>query len=316
MKVHPVVADVLARRVPVVALETTVFSTLGLPAPSNREALDRCLAAVVDGGAVPALTCVIDGEALVGVDEARHQVLTGPARKIAERDLPVAVATRVPYGATTVSASLTLAEAAGIEVFATGGIGGVHRGAELTGDVSADLDTLARRRVVCVCAGAKSFLDLARTLEYLDTASVPVLGWRTEELPAFYTAHSGLAVGHRVDSAEEVAAIARSRWALDGGGLLLAVPIPAAAALGADELDRALDGALAEADRSGIRGADVTPFLLEHLAAADRRAQRAGQPRPRRAERRGRLRGRDGAHGEPPVGPGSPALRVVRRRLS
>ena len=178
-RLAPAVAEALEAAGPVVALETTIFSELGLPAPSNREALDRVIAAVTGGGAVPALTAVLDGELRVGIDEAAHDRLCGPARKVAARDLAVALAGGWDYGATTVSASVTLAAAAGIEVFATGGIGGVHRGWATTGDISADLPALARHPVVTVTAGAKVFLDLAATVEYLETASVPVVGWRT-----------------------------------------------------------------------------------------------------------------------------------------
>lgn len=252
---------------PVVALESTIFSHLGLPSPANAEALSRCLAAVRAGGAVPAVTAVLDGVARVGVDVADHERILGPARKAAERDVPVAVAQRWSLGATTVSASVALADAAGISVFATGGIGGVHRGAEITGDVSADLDAIARHPVVTVCAGAKAFLDLGRTLEYLETAGVPVLGWRHDHFPAFYTRSSGLPVPHRVETAAEVAAVlaARTRPAT---GVLVAAPIPEADALDESELDVVLTGALAEVDAAGITGAAVTPFVLGRIAEA------------------------------------------------
>ena len=186
------VAAAVADGRPIVAMESTIFSHLGLPSPANAEALTRCLAAVRAGGAVPAVTAVVDGVARVGIDESEHERILGPARKAAERDVPVAIAQRWPLGATTVSASVALAHAAGVSVFATGGIGGVHRGSEITGDISADLDAIARHPVVTVCAGAKAFLDLPRTLEYLETAGVPVLGWRHDDFPAFYTRSSGL----------------------------------------------------------------------------------------------------------------------------
>jgi pseudouridine-5'-phosphate glycosidase len=252
----------------VVALETTIFSTLGLPRPHNREALARCVAAVRHAGAVPALTAVIDGEAWVGLEpDAVDRVLDTEARKMAERDLAVAIAQRWPVGATTVSASMALADAAGVSVFATGGIGGVHRGAELTGDISADLDALANHPVITVCAGAKAFLDLARTLEYLETIGVPVLGWRHDDFPAFYTRSSGLAVPHRVESAAEVAAILRQR-ARPSTGVLVTVPIPVEAELDPAAIDEAITGALAEAAAAGVRGAPLTPFVLGRLAAA------------------------------------------------
>lgn len=252
---------------PVVALESTIFSHLGLPSPANAEALDRCIAAVRAGGAVPALTAVIDGVAVVGVDEGEHVRILGPARKAAERDLPVAVAQHWPVGATTVSASVALAHLAGVQVFATGGIGGVHRGAELTGDVSADLDAIATHPVVTVCAGAKAFLDLARTLEHLETAGVPVLGYRTDAFPAFYTRSSGLPVPHRVESAQEVAAVFINR-VRPHGGVLVAVPIPVEAELDPVALDAALRAALRDVDAAGITGGGVTPFVLGRIAEA------------------------------------------------
>jgi pseudouridine-5'-phosphate glycosidase len=258
------VAAALAAGRPVVALESTIFSNLGLPAPANAEALDRCLDAIHAGGSTPAVTAVLDGVARVGLDPAEHDRILGTARKAAERDLPVAVAQAWPFGATTVSASLALAAAAGISVFATGGIGGVHRGADVTGDVSADLDALAHHPVVTVCAGAKAFLDLARTLEYLETAGVPVLGWRHADFPAFYSRSSGLPVPHRVESAAEVAAVLAHRTR--PGGVLVAAPIPAAAAL--DGLDSVLASALADCEAGGITGAAVTPFVLGRIAEA------------------------------------------------
>jgi pseudouridine-5'-phosphate glycosidase len=252
---------------PVVALESTIFSHLGLPSPANAEALDRCLAAVRRGGAVPAVTAVLDGTARVGLDESEHDRILGPARKAAERDVAVAVAQRWEVGATTVSASLALAAAAGVTVFATGGIGGVHRGAELTGDVSADLDAIAHHPVVTVCAGAKAFLDLARTLEHLETAGVPVLGWRHDWFPAFYLRSSGLRVPHRVESAAEVAAVLAARSRPDVG-VLLTVPIPTADELDRAELDGVLAQALADAQSAGVTGAAVTPFVLGRVGAA------------------------------------------------
>lgn len=254
----------------VVALESTIFSSLGLPSPSNAEALERCLAAVRAGGAVPALTAVVDGVARVGLEPDEHaRILTGDVRKAAARDLPVAIPQCWPLGATTVSASLTLAAAVGIDVFATGGIGGVHRGAESTGDVSADLPAIASLPVVTVCAGAKAFLDLGRTLEWLETESVPVLGWRTDDLPAFYSRTSGLRVPHRVDAAGDVAAVVRARRALgQHGGVLVTAPIPANDEIPWDEIAAALDGALRDADAAGVVGAAVTPFVLERIGAA------------------------------------------------
>jgi pseudouridylate synthase len=252
---------------PVVALESTIFSHLGLPSPYNREALDRCLAAVRSGGAIPAVTAVLDGVVRLGLSDDEHERILGPARKAAERDVAVAIGQRWDVGATTVSASVAIAAAAGVRVFATGGIGGVHRGAEVTGDISADLDAIASHPVITVSAGAKAFLDLPRTLEFLETAGVPVLGWQHDWFPAFYTRSSGLPVPYRVADAEEVARIfvARSR---SQSGMLLTVPVPERDELDADQLDAVLADALADSERSGIVGAAVTPFVLGRIAAA------------------------------------------------
>jgi pseudouridine-5'-phosphate glycosidase len=250
----------------VVAMESTIFSHLGLPDPANLEALARCTAAVRAAGAVPAVTAVLDGVGRVGLEAGEHERICGPARKAAERDVPVAIAQRWPYGATTVSASLALAHAAGIAVFATGGIGGVHRGAEVTGDVSADLGAIAAHPLVTVCAGAKAFLDLPRTLEELERIGVPVLGWRHDWFPAFYTRSSGLPVPHRVESAEEVAAVLAHRARPDGG-VLLTVPIPAVAELDPTTMEATLAAALADAVGAGIAGPAVTPFVLARIAA-------------------------------------------------
>jgi len=265
--VSPEVAAALAEGRPVVALESTIFSHLGLPSPANGEALERCTGAIRAAGAVPAVTAVLDGVARVGVAADEHPRILGPARKAAERDVPVALAQRWELGATTVSASLALAAAAGIAVFATGGIGGVHRGADITGDVSADLDAIAHHPLVTVCAGAKAFLDLPRTLELLETIGVPVLGWRHDWFPAFYTRSSGLRVPHRVETASEVAAVLATRSRPDGG-VLLTVPIPVADELDPAALDAVLAGALAEVDAAGISGAAVTPFVLGRIAEA------------------------------------------------
>jgi pseudouridine-5'-phosphate glycosidase len=254
----------------VVALESTIFSRLGLPSPANAEALERCVRAVRDGSAVPALTVVLDGVAHVGVDASAHErILDGDVRKVAARDIAVATARRWPVGATTVSASLTLAAAAGIAVFATGGIGGVHRGAASTGDVSADLPAIASLPVVTVCAGAKAFLDLARTLEWLETQSVPVLGWRADDLPAFYSRTSGLRVPHRVEEADDVAAVVTARRSLgQQGGVLVTAPIPEADEIPWTEISAVLDAALREADDAGVTGAAITPFVLGRIGAA------------------------------------------------
>lgn len=264
--VSPEVASALAERRPVVALESTIFSNLGLPSPANREALQRCIAAIRANGAVPAVTAVLDGVARVGLDDHEHERILGAARKVAERDLPVAIGERWAFGATTVSASLILAAAAGIRVFATGGIGGVHRGAELHGDVSADLPALARHAVVTVSAGAKSFLDLPRTLEMLETLSVPVVGYQCDEFPAFTVVSSGLRLAHRIDDLGVLARVAQTRLQL-GGGMLVCTPVPAAEAIDASIMNHAITRALDAAKTRGVTGPAVTPIVLAEIAA-------------------------------------------------
>ena len=263
------VTDALSSGRAVVALESTIFSNLGLPSPHNSLAYEQCTAAVRDSGAVPALTTILDGRARVGILDGELDRVLSCSAKVASRDLPVALAQHWAEGVTTVSASLALSAVAGIRVFATGGIGGVHRGSEVTGDVSADLEALGRYPVACVSAGAKAFLDLARTLEYLETLGVPVVGFETDDFPAFYTRSSHLPVAHRCDSAREAAAIVNSFESVGhSGGVLFAVPIPAGAELDADRLGAALDTALAEVDRSGLSGPAVTPFVLGRILDA------------------------------------------------
>jgi pseudouridine-5'-phosphate glycosidase len=262
--VHEAVRAALADGQPVVAMESTIYSTLGLPVPHNAEALQRCKAAVRAGGAVPAVTAVVDGRWRIGLTDAEEERVLQGTRKVAERDLAVAAAQQWDVGVTTVSASVALAARAGISVFATGGIGGVHRGVEVSGDISADLDALAHHPVVTVCAGAKSFLDLPRTLEFLETAGVPVLGWRHPDFPAFYVRSSGLPVPHVVDTADEVARVLRAR-SRPQTGVLLTVPIPAADELDPERHDAALTAALEAAAAAGITGAAVTPYVLERV---------------------------------------------------
>jgi pseudouridine-5'-phosphate glycosidase len=265
------VARALAEREPVVALESTVFSRLGLPDPAGREARRRVYEAVVAGGAVPALTVVLDGVARVGVGEPELEQVHAADRKVGERDLGVAAAQGWPAAATTVSASVALAATAGIDVFATGGIGGVHRDWAETGDESADLGALARHPVVTVCAGAKSFLDLPRTLERLETLGVPVVGLGTErgEFPAFWSRRSGLRVPHEAATPAEAAAVVVAARDLGyGGGVLVVTPVPAPDEVPFEELQPVIDAALAEATRAGINGGAVTPFVVERIAAA------------------------------------------------
>jgi pseudouridylate synthase len=269
VRVSPAVAEAIQAGRPVVALESTVFSQLGLPAPSGEEALHRCLAAVRAGGAEPAVTAVLDGVARVGLEEHEHERILGCDRKVAERDLPVAVGAGWACGVTTVSASLRLAAHAGIAVFATGGIGGVHRDVERSGDVSADLGAIAAHPVVTVSAGAKVFLDLPRTLEHLETIGVPVLSLAFDEFPAFTTRSSGLPAPRRVETVAEAASITTASRALGySGGLLLAVPVPEADEVPRDVLDRAIAAAHAAAQAAGVSGPGVTPYVLGQIAQA------------------------------------------------
>lgn len=251
----------------VVGLESTIFSNLGLPSPTNEEALDRSITAIRESGSVPAVTAVIDGVPRMGLTEAEHPRILGEARKTSERELGLAVGQKWSVGATTVSASVALCAAAGVSVFSTGGIGGVHRGSEITGDVSADLGAIANHPVLTVCAGAKSFLDLAKTLELLETLGAPVVGYQTNDFPMFYSPASGLHIGSRVESPAEMARVFAARVALGGGGTVLAVPIPLADAIPSDELKAATEAALAAADDANLYGPQITPFVLAHLAA-------------------------------------------------
>jgi pseudouridylate synthase len=265
------IEEAMAGRRPVVALESTVFSRLGLPAPAGSQARRRAYDAIEARGAVPALTVVLDGVARVGIDDDELERVLGAERKVGERDLPVAVAQSWPAAATTVSASLAMAAAAGIAVFATGGIGGVHRDFSASGDESADLLALARHRAVTVCAGAKSFLDIPRTLERLESLGVPVVGLDADhgEFPAFWSRRSGLPLPHHVGTAGEAAAVVRAARSLGwSGGVLVVTPVPEADEVPLDELSPIIDTAVAEASRAGITGGAVTPFVLDRIASA------------------------------------------------
>jgi len=264
LRISTEVQDALSEDRPVVGLESTIYSHLGLPSPANLEALERSTQAIRDQGAVPAITAVLDGVACVGLEPSEHERILGPARKAAERDISVAVAQRWPVGATTVSASLALCAAAGIRVFATGGIGGVHLGSEETGDISSDLGSIATHPVLTVCAGAKAFLDIPKTVEYLETQSVPVLAYQTDDFPMFYARTSGVKAPTRVDSPEEVAAILAQRIEWGQGGVLLGVPVPDADAIPAEDIRGAIETALARA--GDVHGAAVTPFVLAQIA--------------------------------------------------
>ena len=268
VKTSEEVQDALDTGTAVVALESTIFSNLGLPSPSNEEALNRCIRAVREEGAVPALTAVLDGELCAGVSPDTHERILGSTTKVAARDLSTSVAKKLSVGATTVSASLAIASALGIEVFATGGTGGVHRGADITGDISADLLAISNYPVLVVSAGAKSFLDLPKTLEYLETLSVPVLGWKTDFFPAFYLRSSGLRVSSRLDDVTEVAIVHRTRTNLRHGGTLLGVPIPTGAEIDPSLVAEALEIALDEVEKLCLKGPEITPVVLASIAKA------------------------------------------------
>lgn len=272
------VATALSRGAPVVALESTVI-THGLPWPANLETAQAMERVVREAGATPATVALLGGEIRVGLGDNELERLArqgGAARKVSRRDLGLAVA-RGEDGGTTVAATMWAAHRAGIAVFATGGIGGVHRRHPF--DVSADLPELARTPVLVVCAGAKAILDLPLTLEWLETHGVPVLGWQTDEFPAFYSRDSGLPVDGRVADAAEVAAFWRAQRRLGLGGALLTVPVPQAFAEPSAEVERAIAEALDAADAAGVRGRAVTPFLLERVSTltegASQRANRA-----------------------------------------
>ena len=266
VEIHPVVLEALKEGRPVVALESTIIAH-GMPYPQNLETAKRIEDIVRKKGCVPATVAVYNGKIQVGLDdELLEKLATEPAQKISRRDLPVALASG-ELGATTVSATLIGAHKAGIRVFVTGGIGGVHRGAEKTFDISSDLEELAMSDVAVVSAGVKSILDLGKTLEVLETKGVPVLGFQTDELPAFYTRTSGLKIQKRVESAAEVADIMRAKWSLGlRGSILVANPIPTEDEADSVSITAAITAALSEADTQGIYGKAVTPFVLSQVA--------------------------------------------------
>ena len=260
----------LTERRPVVALESTIISH-GMPYPRNVETARLVQDTVRNQHATPATIAVIDGKLTVGLDDDAIERLGRKGQEViktSRRDLPFVV-TRGLDGATTVAATMIIAEMAGIPIFATGGIGGVHRGVEETLDISADLEELGQTSVAVVCAGAKSILDIGRTLEYLETRGVPVVGYRTDALPAFYTRDSGFGVDYRVDSPDEAAAALHAKWCMGlKGGAVIANPIPEEHALDRTEMDAKIEEAIAEMNAKGITGKDTTPFLLAKIAEA------------------------------------------------
>lgn len=267
LDIHPEAASALAAGRPVVALESTIISH-GMPFPRNAETALGVEAAVRAAGAVPATLAILGGRLKIGLSPEQIEELGRKGRaveKVSRRDIPAVVA-RGGDGATTVAATMILAAMAGIRVFATGGIGGVHRGAERTWDVSADLEELARTPVAVVCAGAKSLLDLPKTLEYLETRGVPVIGYGTEEFPAFYTSRSGLRLAIRADTPAQAAGILAAQWGLGlGGGAVVANPIPSEYSMDPKTIGAAVDRAVAESLERGIQGKETTPFLLARI---------------------------------------------------
>ena len=267
LDIAPEVQQALAEGRPVVALESTIISH-GMPYPKNVETALLVEQTIRDNGAVPATIAVLGGRLKAGLSRDEIEYLGKTGRKVAKasrRDLPVLVA-RGADGATTVTTTMIIAHMAGISIFATGGIGGVHRGAETTMDISADLEELAQTPVMVVCAGAKSILDLGLTLEYLETKGVPVIGYGTDELPAFYTRRSGFGVDYRADSPEELASFFSAQRKLGyKGGMLVTNPIPEQYAMPKDVIDAAIEQALREAQEQGVHGKETTPFLLARV---------------------------------------------------
>ena len=264
LDIAPEVQQALAEGRPVVALESTIISH-GMPYPQNVETALNVEKIIRENGAVPATIAVLGGRLKAGLSHEEIDYLgkTGTAvTKASRRDLPVLVA-EGRDGATTVATTMIIAHLAGIQVFATGGIGGVHRGAETTMDISADLEELAHTPVMVVCAGAKAILDLGLTLEYLETHGVPVIGYGTEELPAFYTRKSGFKVDYRLDTPAELAKTFFVKQDMGlGGGMLVTNPIPEEYSMDADVINKAIDEAIAESRALGIHGKETTPFLL------------------------------------------------------
>lgn len=266
LEINPKVDKALKENRPVVALESTIISH-GMPYPQNVETALKVEEIIRDNGAVPATVGIIEGKIKVGLtpEEIEHMAKSKGVVKASRRDIPFVISKKLD-GATTVAGTMIAANLAGIKVFATGGIGGVHRGAYKTFDISADLMELANTNVAVICAGAKAILDIGLTLEYLETHGVPVVGFKTEEFPAFYTRKSGFGVDYRVDSAKELAAAVKTKFDLSlKGGLVIGNPIPKEYEMDYELINKAIEDALKEAERQGIKGKETTPFLLSKV---------------------------------------------------
>lgn len=266
LNVHPEVKKALAEGLPVVALESTIISH-GMPYPKNIEMAKTVSKIIRENGAIPATIAIINGVLKVGLTTEEIEFL-GTSKdivKASRRDLPFIISKKL-NGATTVATTMILANLAGVKVFATGGIGGVHRGAQETFDISADLQELANTNVAVICAGAKSILDIGLTLEYLETNGVPVVGFETEEFPAFYTRKSGFGVDYKVESSLEVASALKAKWDLNlKGGMVIGNPIPKEFEMDYNTINNAIESALKEAEEKNITGKKVTPFLLDRV---------------------------------------------------
>jgi pseudouridine-5'-phosphate glycosidase len=263
LDINPEVAKALEEGKAVVALESTIISH-GMPYPRNVETALKVEEIIRENGAVPATIAILNGRLKVGLTRDEIEALGSGKNviKTSRRDIPFIIANKAD-GATTVASTMIIAALAGVKVFATGGIGGVHRGAQQTFDISADLQELAHTNVAVVCAGAKSILDIGLTLEYLETQGVPVVGFGTDELPAFYTRKSGYSVDYRIDSADKLAVALKAKWDLGlDGGLVVANPIPEQYEMDYDAITNAIENALKELDEKGIKGKESTPFLL------------------------------------------------------
>jgi len=253
--------------VPVVALESTIIAH-GMPYPENVHTAKRLGNIIREAGCIPAIIAISDGKVCVGIDDALLERIAKEKEvlKVSRRDIPIAIASKA-LGATTVSGTLVIAHAAGIKVFVTGGIGGAHRGSETSMDVSADLEELAISNVTVVCAGIKAILDLPKTLEILETKGVPVVGYKTDELPAFYTRKSGIKLVATADTVDEIALIMKSKWDLGiNGSILITNPIPKEFEADAEEINVAIEEALILANKKGISGKGITPFILAHVS--------------------------------------------------